>query len=698
MGFLVGVDIGGTFTDCAVVTEEGSVTTGKVPSTPHNLSEGFFGSISSAAGTIGLQLEDFLQDTTYLKHGATVGINTLVSRSGAKVGLLTTKGHGDSILIMNGAGRSAGVPIDQLLHVPQTDKPEPLVPRDLICEITERVDFKGETISPLNETEVRRAVSGLLEQSVDAIAVCFFWSFINPTHERRAKEIIQEMAPHVYVSLSSELVPKIGEYQRTATTVINSYIGPRSTQYVQFIQAEARKANFSRDVLFMQVAGGVTVPSQAAQAPVLTLQSGPVAGVIGAGFWGDMLGYSNIINTDMGGTTFDVSIIHDGQATVRDTTTISQYEIFVPAVDVQSIGAGGGSLVWVDEIRGTLRVGPESAGADPGPVCYGRGGTQPTVTDADVVQGFVNPENALGGSITIDVEAARTVIADAGRQVGLGVMEAAAGVTQIIDFQMADLIRKLTIERGLDPRDFVLFAYGGAGPVHVGVFAKELGIKEVVIPLGNSSSVWSALGAALSDHVRVYDQVERQDAPFNSQRLDQIFADLEQRAAAQLKEDGILEQNIFLQRSAGLRYKAQVNDLEIPVPGGKLTETELDKVVQDFEAKYEAVYGKGAGYREAGIELASLRVNATGQTRKPEIRPAELASPTLASEAMAPPREVYWLETRSLTSTPVYLGERLVPGNTIEGPAIIEFSDTTVVVRPDQTCHMDTYSNLILNV
>jgi N-methylhydantoinase A len=698
VAFLVGIDIGGTFTDCAVVTEEGSVVTGKVPSTPRNLAEGFFGSARTAANALGLDLSDFLQQTLSLKHGATVGINTLVSRSGAKVGLLATKGHGDAIMIMNGAGRSAGVPIDRLLHVPATDKPYPLVPRQLIREIAERVDSEGQVVAPLDEAEVERAVGELVKLEVEAIAICFLWSFANPTHEERAKRVVQAVAPTLHVSVSSELVPRIGEYQRTAATVVNAYIGPRASRYVHAVQSEARAAGFSHEILFMQVSGGVTVPATAAQTPIFTMQSGPVAGLIGASVWGGILGRSNVINTDMGGTTFDVSLIHSGKPAMRDTTIVEQHEMYVPAVDVQSIGAGGGSLVWLDETRGTLRVGPHSAGAEPGPVCYGRGGTQPTVTDADLVQGFLNPAAALGGSIRLDIDAARAAIKGVGAEVGMDLMTTAAGITRIVDFQMADLIRKLTVERGLDPRDFTLFAYGGAGPVHVGVFARELGVKEVVVPLGNSSSVWSALGAAFADHVRVYDRVERQDAPFDAGRLTRLFEDLEKHARTDLRQDGIQEDRIVLERSAGIRFKAQVHDLRVAVPPGTITDEGAQEVARAFEERYAAVYGAGAGYREAGIEIANLRLTAIGQARRPSIRPAQEESSEPPLEAIGEPRDVYWMEEGTVAKSPVYAGQHLFPGNYIEGPAVIEFRDTTVVVRPGQHCTVDGYHNVVMTV
>ncbi|MDO8211084.1 hydantoinase/oxoprolinase family protein [Conexibacter sp. CPCC 206217] len=696
-GFVAGVDIGGTFTDCVAVSGAGAVMTGKHPSTPGALADGFVGAMRAAADGAQIGHDDFFAAVRQLKHGSTVAINTIVSRTGARVGLLTTRGHGDAILIMRGAGRTAGLSPEEVLHVPSTDKPEPLVPRSRIAEIGERIDAAGEVVAPLRDEEVEAAVRRLLEQGVEAFAVCFLWSFANPSHEQQARAAIERVVPGAYVTLSSDLIPRIGEYERTAAAVMNAYVGPNTTGYIETVAARVNAVGVRDEIMFMQCSGGVFGAQEAAGAPIFTLQSGPVGGVVASRFLARRLGHDNVITADMGGTTFDVSVIRDGEPANRDTTVLQQYEIAVPTVDVQSIGAGGGSIAWIDPIRRTLRVGPQSAGAEPGPACYGRGGTQATVTDADVVQGFINPDRFLGGALALDPERSRAAIAALADQLGLTLEQTAAGITRIVDSRMADLIRKATIERGFDPRDFVLFGYGGAGPTHVGLFARELGVQGVVVPLGNTGAVWSALGVASADYLRIYDRVHYADAPFRPGPLATAYGELERGAVEDLLAAGIADDELTLQRSCFVRYKAQVHTVEVPVPGGAFTDAVAREVEQAFEMRYATLFGAGTGYREAGIEITDLRVTAIGGTLKPFLQEAQGA--VTERDATAPEsRPAYWLELEQTVETPVFQGAALQRGERVAGPAIVEFSDTTVPIRPGQSCTVDDLGNLVLTV
>ena len=698
--FICGIDIGGTFTDCVVIDEAGLVTIEKSPSTPHDFSVGFFNALRQAAEGRGMTLEELLAGTVTLAHGTTVATNTAVELKGASVGLIATAGHGDAIIIMRSLGRVAGLPAGDLLKYSAAAKPKPIIPRSLIEEVHERVDYKGEVVVELDEEGAERAIRGLVEKGVEGIAIALLWSFRNPSHEQRIKEIAEQIAPDLFVTCSSDVAPKLGEYERTVATVLNSYVGPVSSRYVDRIDTTARAGGLDAPFLLMQCNGGLAPPSETKKSPVLLLQSGPVAGVVGSRYLGEVMGYRNIICTDVGGTTFDVGLVHDGVPSTSHTSLVGQYEYSVPMIDVKSIGAGGGSIAWYDETRNVLRVGPQSAGAVPGPVCYGGGGTSPTVTDADVVLGYLDAEFFHGGRKRLDRGAAEDAIRKIGEPLGLDVMQTAAGITRIAEIGMADLIRKTTIEKGLDPRDFVVFAFGGAGPTHAAGYSKELGVREVVVPLGAVGSVWCALGVASSDILHVYEREEIMAAPFDGPRIDAIRADLRERALRQLRGEGVRDEHISLTWSVDLRHRLQVHELEVPLTDSDvpLDEAALEQLIDDFEAAYEALYGAGTAYRAAGVELVTLRCRAVGTTQKPKLVRQEEGSPTPGSDARAPRREVYWPELERAEQTDIYRGDALVPGNVVPGPAIIETSVTTVVVHPQQSAKVDGYGNIVISL
>ena len=461
-----------------------------------------FDALAALAEECGTSVPDLIASTERFSLGTTVGTNLLVERRGARTGLLTTAGHGDSILIMRGTGRTAGLELDLFFHPQATDKPAPLVPRGLIREIDERVDYKGDEVVPLDEAAVEAAVRSLVEEGgVTAIAVAFLFSFKNPAHELRALEIIRRVAPDVYVSCSHQVAPRMGEYERTVATVINSYVAPASAAYFRRAAERLHESGLKHPLLIMQVSGGVLPAAKAVEIPLTSLGSGPVGGLIGSLSLARQLGHKNIIATDMGGTSFEVGLIIGGEPLVGDENIIEQYRYRLPRLETTSIACGGGSLARVDPFSRSIRVGPESAGAAPGPVCYGRGGIEPTVTDADLVLGLLSPGGFLGGRMPLDREAAVAAVAGLGKQVGLGPEETAAGIVRINNARAAELIRQQTVVRGYDPRDFVVYAYGGAGPLHAFAFAQELGVKGVVVPLGNGASTLSAYGCSTSNLV-----------------------------------------------------------------------------------------------------------------------------------------------------------------------------------------------------
>ena len=539
MEYLVGIDIGGTFTDCVVVDSSGNVTTAKAPSTPPDFSRGMFEALESAAGRLGLKLEALAKQLALVSHGTTIGTNALITKRGATVGLITTRGHEDCIHIMRGSRGYGGRDIRKVVHFSEGRKPDPIVPRRLIAGVSERVDCFGKVVVELNLAETEAAVDRLLAEGAKAIAICFLWSFKNPEHERRVKAIVQQRAPGMFVTCSSELVPKWGEYERTTATVLNAYVGPATASYLRNIDERLQALGYRAPLQITQCAGGTISVAKAVEAPLLTLDSGPVSGVTGSMYLAELMGEKNVITTDMGGTSFDVGIIYHGEAARSHLSTVNQYEYFLSKVDIQAIGAGGGSLAWIDDITGTLHVGPDSAGALPGPICYRRGGTVPTVTDADLLLGYLDPDTFAGGKMSLDLAAAAGAIDAMGRKLGLSPDETAAGIAKIAEFNMADLIRRATIEKGFDPRDFVLFAFGGAGPMHAGIFARELGIRKVVVPQRKTASTWCAFGAAAADILHVYEKADIMRSPFSAEAMNAAWRDLREHAAAQLARDGM---------------------------------------------------------------------------------------------------------------------------------------------------------------
>jgi len=696
--FICGIDTGGTFTDCVVIDVGGRIVTAKAPSTPRDFSTGVLDALDLVSEKLGLTTEAVLRRTARLALGTTVGTNALLQRRGAKVGLVTTRGHRDVIHIMRGARGVPGLASEKVLHFPESSKPDPIVPKTLIAEVSERVDCKGEVVVELNEQEAEAAIRRLVAKDVDAIAICFLWSFKHPEHERRVKAMVEHLAPGIFVCCSVDLVPRWGEYERTAATVINAYLGPVTASYMEHVGRRVGAAGLATPVQVMQCGGGVVPASEAARKSFLTLDSGPVAGVLASQFLGEVLGQKNVIATDMGGTSFDVGLVHAGAPVASYQSVVNQYEYFVPRIDIRSIGSGGGSIIWLDETSGTLRVGPVSAGADPGPVCYGRGGQQPTVTDAALVLGYLDPGHFLGGRLRLDREAALASLTPLATRLGLGVVETASGAARVVEHQMADLIRKVTVQKGYDPRDFVVFAYGGAGPVHAGVYARELGAQSVIVPLGGVCSLWSALGAAAADLLHIHETVDIQANPFDPARVNTVFAQLEKQGTAQLREDAIDQATARILRSADMRYKGQINEVEVSVPDGALGAVALEGLVGDFHRRYESLYGPGAGFREARVEIVTYRVRTSAVSPKPSLQPLPERGPTPPTEACAPPRRVYWAETGDFEATPIFWGDRLQAGNIVKGPAIIQVPDTTIVMHPGQTARIDPYGNVLIDL
>jgi N-methylhydantoinase A len=693
MKYYCGVDTGGTFTDCAVIDATGTITIAKRPSTPEDYSIGVFDALAACSGRLGISLEDLLANTEHLFLGTTVGTNALLQMKGAKTGLITTRGHKDSLLIMRSAGRSIGLPIEQLLHVSRHQKPQPLISRRLIQEVSERIDWKGDVFLKLNESEAEEAIRSLVEDGVDAIAICFLWSIVNPAHEQRVKGMVERIAPDLFVSCSHELIAKRGEYERTVGTAINCFIGPVMKSYIEKVERKAASLGFAKQILVLQITGGVVPAAEVVRSPLYTIGSGPSAGVTGSSFLAASMGHDNAIITDMGGTSFETGIIHAGQALTASETIVNQYVFSMPRLDVESIGSGGGSLVWVEDISGTLKVGPESAGADPGPACYGNG-LLPTVTDANLILGYLNPDNFLGGKIPLDKDKSVEAIRPLAKKMGLDVLEVAAGAMRIAETKMAELIRQMTLQRGLDPRDFVLFSYGGAGPTHACEYARELGIKNVIIPLGTISSTWSAFGMLCADILHVYEKSELLSPPFDLEYINRSFEELEAKGSRQLEKDGVKPDRVEFRRFLEMKYKMQIHQLEVPVPSGLLDEAGLGQVLVRFEEIYESFYGKGSAYREAGVEIGLFKLNAVGRMVRPQLPELGVAD----DDPLVGSREVFWRDGGELRETPIYNGPRLGAGWVIAGPAVIEFPETTIVVPPFAEGVVDRSGSFVIDL
>lgn len=687
--YSIGVDIGGTFTDCVVVDRDGNTTLSKVLTTPEDPSEGFFAAIAGAGDRLSLPVEQLLTETERLAHGTTVGINALVTRRCATVGLIATSGHGDAIRIMDNTGRVTGVPIEEMLDFAKSGLPERFVERSRIAEVTERIDAEGDVVVPLDEEEVRVAVSRLVDAGCDALAIAFLWSHVNDKHEQRASELARSVAPDVFLSCSHEVAPRIGEYPRTVAAVMNAAIGPLMRDYVDRIVAGAQDRGFAGEVLFATCEGGVVDTETVKRYPLLTLQSGPVAGVLSCATVGRAMGFPNVITTDMGGTSLDVSVIEGGNALLTDEAVVERHQLYLRKIDVDSIGAGGGSIAWFDESLGTIRVGPQSAGSSPGPVCYGRGGTEPTVTDANLILGLLDAENELAGGLRLDYAAGKESLARLGVKVGLDAVHCASGVIEIVNSGMEDLLRRMTLQKGHDPREFAIWATGGAAGMHAGSFAKALGIHQVVVPLNDVASLWSAYGIATSEVSRTFQAPIYLHSPFDAGKLREAYASLEERAASFAHHLGSAD--FRTRRSAEIKYALQWYSVEIQVADGEI---DVDEVVAAFERTYERRYGKDSGYPGAGMTLTAVRVVATLAWERPQLRRGR----DHGTRAEPRSRPVFWQEFRQFVPTPVYAGAELSAGEPIAGPAVVEYPDTCVAVRPGQSALLDEFGNLVLSL
>lgn len=680
--YRVTVDTGGTFSDFVYFDEQSrELTITKVSSTPHDPSEAIMSGIQLLLDQ-GVQAEDI----SYFCHGTTVGTNALLEEKGVKTGLLVTEGFRGIYEVMEQA-RPYGSAIFNVMY----DKPPMLVPQSRTGEVKGRIDFQGNVIAELDEQLLRETVRELAQQGVESMAVCLLFSFLHPEHEARVKSVIQEEIPNCSVSLSSEINPQIREYYRLSTTVINAYLHPILEKYISRLDRRLHEAGIATSQKYiMQSNGGTSTFRSTAEKAVTTVLSGPAGGVTAGVRLSETTGWKNLITFDMGGTSCDVALIKDGLPTLSRKGKINGRDISVPMMEINTVSAGGGTIARVDAMR-VLEVGPDSAGAVPGPACYDRGGTQPTITDANLALGYLSENNFLGGRMALDkMKALQSIETHVAQKLGMDTIDAAEGIVEIVNVKMEEAIKAISTMRGYDLRDFTLVAFGGAGPLHAGRMAQDLDMAGVIVPL--YPGVLSAIGLLMAD-VK-HDYIQSKLSPLHSLRpedVEEVFAKLEEQANNDLRSEGFDKESISIEYALDMRYSGQGYELTVPVSGGGLTADQLHSVRREFDATHKMMFGHSAP--EEPVEIVSYRVTGIGKVPDVEMRKFTSMGGTLQDA---------YRETRparfngETVSCPVYDRGALDVGVSFSGPAIVEQLDTTLVVFPKQKAVVDEWKNIVI--
>ena len=676
--YRLGIDIGGTFTDLVLVDEEGEIRVHKVSSTPEEPSDGIAEGVDALAVELGLATGELLGRCDLVIHGTTVAINALIQQSGARTALLCTEGFQDSHEIRLGFKERRY----DFLYPP----PPVLVQRRLRLPVPERVTKDGDVYQALDEAQVRRHAETLRNEGIEAVAVSFLWSFLNDAHERRVGEILAEELPGVFCSLSVDVLPQIREYERTSTTILNAYVGPILERYVERIEQMFRARGLEGQIRYMQANAGFASGASLMRKPVYALNSGPAAGPTAALAFGRQVGYQDIVSVDMGGTSFDVCLVKDGLPDTVKNVDVCRYRVGIPMININTIGAGGGSIAWLGT-GGVLRVGPQSAEAVPGPACYGRGGVEPTVTDASVVLGYLNPGALLGGRLELDQPAAeqavRSVVAE---PLGLTVEEAAHGIFEVVNHSMATGISEVLVERGYDPRDFAMVVGGGAGALHAGRLAAELSIPTVLIP--KVASAFCAYGEVVADLRHDYQaSYATRLADVDLDRLNTLFEGVEESGRAELADEGVAPEDVLVTRTLEMRYLGQVHECTVSIPASAIDAPMVAEIAELFHQRHESLYTYAE--RETGVpELINLAVTVLGKVPAIRIPEAPAGGPD-ATHAHVVERPAFFVEHGRYIDTPVFDGSLVQPGNVFAGPAIVEEPTTTIVVFPGSTMTFD---------
>ena len=686
--YRVGIDIGGTFTDMLLVSEDGTAVIGKTLTTPADPSLAVENALKPALqnGSVNPQ-----QRGTLI-HGTTLVTNALIERKGAPTALLTTLGFRDAVEI----GREHRYELYDL----NLELPKPLVPRHLRFDVPERIAADGSVLQPLDEDFVRRLVAELRDKGVKAIGISYLNSYRNPAHERRTGEIVAEVAPQIRVSLSSEVVAEIREFQRTSTTLANVYVQERVSDYLAQLEARLKAIGFSGSFFVMLSSGGIATRDTASRFPVRLLESGPAAGALAAAQAGMLSGHRDLLSFDMGGTTAKLCVIEDGRPLKTHEFEVDRVYRFrkgsglpvrIPVIDMIEIGAGGGSMARIDSL-GLLKVGPESSGADPGPVCYGQGGTEPTVTDADLILGYLDARYFLGGKMQLDVDAARNALGRFGRRLGMTVEQVAWGIHQIVNENMANAARAHLGERGKDPRRLPMYAFGGAGPVHGYGVAEILRLPALISPVGAGvGSTFGLLAAPLAfDFVRsAYSRLDELDWQFANSLLNEMAAE----GRKVLESSGLSEEDISYQRTADMRYVGQGHEVSVSLPDGTLGVKHLETVIATFENTYQALYGRKGP--DVPLEIINWRVVARGP--QPQLNMKLQRESTKAGNAIKGARPAYF-SARGYSETPVYDRYALKPGMTFAGPAIVEERESTLIIGARGRARVDERLQIVVEL
>ncbi|WP_353509351.1 hydantoinase/oxoprolinase family protein [Intrasporangium sp.] len=677
----IGTDVGGTFTDLWLRSPDGQSWVCKSPTTP-DVVTGVVNAVHLAAGTVGLDVAQLCSQVTRFGHGTTVGLNALLTGRAARTGLLTTRGFGDVLEIGRLRRGTAGLTGLELGDYHLRGQIPPLVPRTLVQEVDERIDADGLVRTPLDLASARGAIERLAEAGVEAVGICLLWATENPDHEIALADLTREMLPDAFVSVSHEIAPSVGEYARASTTVANAALGPIAGHYLTRLETELAALGMTAPIMMTTSAGGVVPATTVTERPVNGLLSGPASCVVAGQKLGQALGTSHVLTLDVGGTSFDVGVVVDGTPLISEQVTFGGADMRVPSVDIASIGAGGGSIASID--GGVLTVGPRSAGASPGPVCYGKGGTEPTTTDADLVLGVLDPEQFGSGGIVLDRSGAETAITDAiGMPLGLDTLAAARAIRVVFDSAMADLLRAVTIERGHDPREFTLIAGGGSGPSHAWALCRELGLDGFVVP--PTATAQSAYGAGTSDlkttasrtsYVRLPSGVE--PSADDVATIAAAVADTRQRALATMPGASLSAVSF----TASVRYHGQAHHLDVALPDAPDAAAVAD-LLRLFEKDYEQLYGKGSGFREAGFEILSVRAVATRESRSSEAGAQGEPFVRLGS------RPVVFDDPTRPEDTAVYSSRWPVGDQELTGPCLIQLPGCVVVIPPGGRARTD---------
>ena len=680
--FRVGIDIGGTFTDLCVLDEsKGDVYNLKVPTTPGDLTEGVMGALDTffADGYSP-------QEVRFLFHATTVATNVLLEQKGADTWLLITEGY-TGVYETPELGEIRTANFDYLSY----PKPRLLVPQRRTIQIPERVDFQGKVLRPLDEAEVRRRLARLRDAGAEAVAVCLLFSFMNPSHEQRLRELIQEVVPQARICLSCETLPQIREYPRLATTVVNAYISPVVIRYIERLETALASRGLRRPLYIMQSNGGSLTSGALRKIPVQMIESGPAAGVLAAAHIGRMTDHPGVISFDMGGTTAKAGIIEGGEPRIVPRLQAGEWLITTPSLDLVEIGSGGGSIAWIDK-SGMLKVGPQSAGAEPGPACYPRGGSDPTVTDADLALGWLNPDYFLAGKVRLNpAAAANAITTKIAKPLGLDLIAAANGIVKIVNSQMVEALRLVTVSRGEDPREYALVAFGGAGPVHAAQLAEELNIPRVLVP--PSPGLASAMGLLVSDLKRDYVQTHFADLEgVSATEVQARFEAMAAQAQQEFEAQGISPERIRHERALDLRYSIQKYELAVPVAGRPLQDSDKLAWRRSFDELHEKQYGSRA--TDQRVEIVNYRLTTRVALPQPAVRELRAGGEN-PNEAQKGRRRAYF---DGWCDCPVYDRGRLLCGNRLCGPAIIEQMDSTIVVHPGQEAFVDRFGNIVLEL